>query len=267
MRLARLIALANQKGGVGKTTTAVNLAACLGAAGRRVLLVDADAQGNATSGLGVDRRQLERSLYEVLVDGLPAREAVLRGVVEGVDLLPSSIALTGAEVELVGVPGRERRLKDALAPLLAEYEWIFIDCPPSLGLLTVNALVAAQGVIIPMQCEYYALEGLSLLLETVEMVRRGLNPDLEIEGVLLTMVDSRTNLAQQVEEEVRSFFGERVYKVKIPRNVRLSEAPGFGKPIIYYDVRATGAEAYLRLAGELLNGQEGVGQGPVGADT
>ena len=265
--MAKIVALANQKGGVGKTTTAVNLSACIGAAGKRVLLVDSDPQGNATSGFGVDRRQLARSLYEVLIGAASAQEALLTGVVEGVDLLPSAIGLTGAEIEMVELPSREMRLKAALAPLADRYDWIFIDCPPSLGLLTVNALSAAQGILIPMQCEYYALEGLSLLLQTVELVRRGLNPTLHVEGVLLTMVDGRTNLAQQVEAEVRSFFGDKVYTVRIPRNVRLSEAPGFGKPIIYYDVRAAGAEAYLKLAGEVLDGQEGVRQRIVGADT
>ncbi|MBI4354903.1 MAG: ParA family protein [Candidatus Omnitrophica bacterium] len=251
--MGRSLAICNQKGGVGKTTTAINLGAYLAQAGKRVLLVDADPQGNATSGLGVDKTQLERSLYHVLMGQSEAAQAILASPVQRIDLLPSTVDLTGAEVELIPQVGREFRLKEALDALKTAYEFILIDSPPSLGLLTVNALVAAETILIPMQCEYYALEGLSQLLKTIELVRSRLNPALAIEGVLLTMADYRTNLTQEVINEARGFFKEKVFQTVIPRNVRLSEAPGFGKPISTYDASSPGAHKYQELSQELLS--------------
>jgi len=250
--VVRITACTNQKGGVGKTTTVINLAAFLALSGTRTLVIDLDPQGNATSGLGVDRRSVERSSYDVLVDRAPISELVMTTSVEGLDLLPSSPSLSGAEVELVGLAGRERRLTAALAELNGGYGRVLIDCPPSLGLLTVNALTAADGVLIPIQTEYYALEGLSQLVNTIRRVREGLNPRLEIEGVLLTMYDARTNLSAQVASEVRRHMNGSVYDTIVPRSVRLSEAPSHGLPIALYDPGSRGANAYRELAGEVV---------------
>jgi chromosome partitioning protein len=248
----RIVAVANQKGGVGKTTTAVNLGAALADLAQRVLLVDCDPQGNATSGLGIDRRRVERSVYDVLLDDVPAALAVRQTVVPGLAILPSTLDLAGAELELVAASTRESRLRDALQPLRSEFGWILVDCPPSLGLLTLNALVAADGVLVPIQCEYYALEGVGQLMSTIQSVRRNMNPHLEIEGVLLTMYDARTNLSLQVAEEVRRAFRDEVFHSLVPRNVRLSEAPSHGLPISAYDPRSRGAQVYESLAKEVI---------------
>ena len=252
--MARIIAIANQKGGVGKTTTAVNLSAALARTPRRVLLVDLDPQGNATMGSGVDKRALEASLTEVLLDEVPVREAIVRSG-DGYDLLPGNIDLTAAEIRLMDADGREHRLKQALAPLRDGYDFILIDCPPSLSLLTLNALNAADSVLVPMQCEYYALEGLSALLETIDALKDRLNPQLAIEGVLRTMFDVRNNLANAVSAELTTHFGDLVFRTIIPRNVRLAEAPSHGQSIIGYDRASRGGVAYLGLAGELLRRQ------------
>jgi chromosome partitioning protein len=249
--VVRVTACTNQKGGVGKTTTVINLAAYLALSGTRTLVIDLDPQGNATSGLGVDRRTVDRSSYEALVDRAPIAELVVSTSVDRLDLVPSSSALSGAEVELVGIPARERRLAASLAELDGRYERILIDCPPSLGLLTLNALTAADGVLIPIQTEYYALEGLSQLVNTIRRVREGLNPRLEIEGVLLTMYDARTNLSAQVASEVRRHMNGTVYETVVPRSIRLSEAPSHGLPIALYDPASRGADAYRELAGEV----------------
>ncbi len=251
--MSRIYALANQKGGVGKTTTAVNLGAYLAAAGRRVLLVDADPQANATSSLGVDRQNLSHSIYDVLLNGVPAEQAILLTKQLHLDLLPSTTALAGAEVELVGMMAREHRLGRALEPVANRYDHVFIDCPPSLGLLTINALTAVQdGVLIPVQCEYLALEGLGHLLKTIYMVRDNLNPRLTIAGVVLTMFDARTNLAKQVVDEVRRYFPAYVFQTIIPRTVRLSEAPSYGETILSYAPMSAGAVAYQALAQEFM---------------
>lgn len=251
--MAKVFAFANQKGGVGKTTTAVNLGAYLAAAGQRVLIVDVDPQANATSSLGTNKHELSTSIYNALLDGVAVEGMIrLTGLVR-LDLVPSSPALAGAEVELVNIPKREHLLRIALAPILERYDFIFIDCPPSLGLLTVNALTAARdGVIIPVQCEYLALEGLGQLVQTIELVRRNLNPSLHIRGVVMTMYDSRTRLSQQVVDEVRRYFGKRVFATVIPRSVRLSEAPSYGQPILTYAPHSAGGLAYEMLAKELL---------------
>ncbi|MBW3661026.1 MAG: AAA family ATPase [Gemmatimonadetes bacterium] len=251
-RRARVLAIANQKGGVGKTTTAVNLAASLAVAEMRTLLVDIDPQGNATSGLGVDKESLRGSIYEVIVGGAALEQVRVGTGLTALDLVPATVDLFGAEIELVGEVAREHRLRQALEPVRDEYDYVLVDCPPSLGLLTVNALAGVDAVLIPIQSEYYALEGLSQLLGTIRIVQKNLNPGLEIEGVLLTMYDSRLNLARQVEEEAVDYFGEKVYATVIPRNVRLSEAPSFGKPALLYDAESIGAVRYLKLAEELI---------------
>jgi chromosome partitioning protein len=248
--MAHIIALANQKGGVGKTTTSINLSAALALEGKRVLLVDIDAQGNGTSGSGIDKSTVERDVYDVLVNELPIRETILPA--DNYDLVPSTMQLSGAEIELATQENRETRLKKALQDVQADYDYIIIDNPPALGLLTVNAFTAADAILIPVQTEFYALEGLGQLLNTIELVRQSFNPDLAVEGVLLTMYDARTNLAKQVATEVRDYFGEQVFETVIPRNVRLSEAPSYGQAIIDYDPRSVGAVVYTALAKEVL---------------
>ena len=256
--MSRILTIANQKGGVGKTTTAVNLAASLAAAEHRTLLVDVDPQGNAGSAFGIRRDESERSIYEVLLDGLPMPEAIRKTELKFLDLVPASRHLVGAELELGSVEGRERRLKQAIDSVAGDYEYVVIDCPPSLGLLTLNGLVAAQGVVIPLQCEYYALEGLADVLKTIELVRASANPGLVVDGIVLTMF-SANNLANQVAEEIRRTFADQVFETVIPRNVRLSEAPSHGKPILLYDVTSKGCQSYLALARELSSrlGAEG----------
>lgn len=251
--VGKVIAIANQKGGVGKTTTSVNLGACLAYIGKRVLLVDIDPQGNATSGIGIEKAEVDQCIYDVLVDDVEAREVIKSTSVENLYVIPATIQLAGAEIELVPTISREVRLKRALEEVKAQYDYIIIDCPPSLGLLTINALTASDAVLIPVQCEYYALEGLTQLLNTVRIVQKHLNQDLKIEGVLLTMLDARTNLGLQVIEEVKKYFHDKVYKTIIPRNVRLSEAPSHGEPIINYDSKSRGAEVYLDLAKEVVS--------------
>lgn len=250
--MARIISVANQKGGVGKTTTTVNLGACLAYYGKKILLVDIDAQGNATSGLGVRKADVEKDIYDVLVNETPVEEVVMKTSRENLWIVPATIQLAGAEIELTTQMARESRLKMALAQVADQYDYILIDCPPSLGHLTINSFTASDSILIPVQCEYYALEGLSQLLNTVRLVQKHFNPDLKIEGVLLTMLDARTNLGYEVVDEVKKYFRERVYKTIIPRNIRLSEAPSHGLSIIDYDPRSRGSEVYLELAKEVL---------------
>lgn len=254
--MSRIIAVANQKGGVGKTTTTVNLAACLAKLGKKVLLVDIDPQGNSTSGLGVDKRRCERTVYDCLINEEKMENVVIETEYKNLHLCPSNLELSGAEIDLISVMGRENRLKESLAGVKDEYDFIFIDTPPSLGLITVNTLTASDSIIIPIQCEFYALEGVSQLVETIKRIKKALNPTLFIQGIVMTMYDARTNLAVQVVDEVKRFFPGKVYKTIIPRNVRVSEAPGFGKPIIYYDKASKGAEAYMELAAEVASDVE-----------
>ena len=251
--MGKAIAIFNQKGGVGKTTTNINLAACLAIKGKKVLVLDIDPQGNTTSGLGISKRGLENTMYEVLItDSYDPKNAVRHTVVEGLDIIPASVELAGAEVEMVQLEGREKRLKRALDTIRDGYDYIFIDCPPSLGLLTINSLTAVDSVLIPIQCEFYALEGVSQLMSTIELVRKSMNKNLEIQGVILSMFDGRTNLSIQVVEEVKRYFKQKVYTTVIPRNVRLAEAPSYGLTIMEYDPRSNGARAYMEFAEEFL---------------
>ena len=250
--MGKVIAIVNQKGGVGKTTTSVNLAATIGSYGYKTLLVDVDPQGNATSGLGVNKRDVKASTYDMIVGDVKAEDILIKTPFKCLDMLPSDMNLAGAELELVDMKNRDSRIKNALAPLKEKYEFIVIDCPPSLGLLTVNVLCAADSVIVPIQCEYYALEGLSQLMNTIRQVKRLYNPLIDLEGVLLTMYDGRLNLTQQVVAEVKRFFPQKVYSTVIPRNVRLSEAPSFGQPVLYYDKSSKGSLAYVDFTKEFL---------------
>jgi len=249
----KIIAIINQKGGVGKSTTAINLSAALGEQGKQVLLVDLDPQGNTTSGLGVEKGQLDKCIYNVLLEDTPIEDVIIPDVCEGLDLVPATINLAGAEVELVSEMARENRLKDAVGSMRGKYDYIFIDCPPSLGLLTVNSLVAADKLIIPIQCEFYALEGVTKLLDSMKRVKTRLNPTLDIYGILLTMYDGRTTLSKQVAAEVRNYFGRQVFDVVIPRTVKLSEAPSYGIPITQYDPNGKGAQSYIELAKEVIS--------------
>lgn len=250
--MARIISIFNQKGGVGKTTTNINLSACLAKKGKKVLIIDNDPQGNSTSGVGIDKSSVEYSLYDVLIDNVNPKKAVIKTEYDNLYVLPSNVDLAGAEIELSMIENRETRLKKAINKISKDYDYIFIDCPPSLGLLTINSLIAADSILIPIQCEYYALEGVSSLLNTYNLVKTNLNKNLEIEGVVLSMYDGRTNLSIQVLEEVRKHFGKKVYETVIPRNVRLAEAPSYGMPIIEYDAKSKGAIAYNKLANEFL---------------
>ncbi len=255
--MGTVLAVVNQKGGVGKSTTAVNLGATLAERGNKLLLIDIDPQGNATSGVGVDKSELEQCVYSLLVEDVPITEIIVKTSVENLDLVPATIDLAGAEIELVSSFSREVKLRRALEKVKDNYDFIIIDCPPSLGLLTLNALAAAEKILVPIQCEYYALEGLGQLMRTIKLVQNHLNPEMEIAGVIMTMYDSRTNLSQQVIEEVKKYFQEKVYSTVIPRNVRLSEAPSFGLPIILYDPRSKGARSYQELAEEFLSRLKG----------
>jgi chromosome partitioning protein len=261
-QLGRVVAVANQKGGVGKTTTAINLGTALAACGKSILLIDIDPQGNASTGLGIHNSARDVTTYDVVLGGAKLSDAVIRTRIPGFDLIPSVVDLSAAEVELVERPRREYRLREALAGTAKDYDYVLIDCPPSLGLLTVNALVAARSVLVPLQCEFFALEGLSLLLRTIDRVRRSFNAGLDVQGVLLTMFDRRNNLAQQVATDVRSFLGKRVYDTVIPRNVRVSEAPSHGMPVLLYDFRCPGAQAYVQLAGEVLRREQTAAAAP-----
>ncbi|MDF2656942.1 MAG: ParA family protein [Bacillota bacterium] len=251
--MGKAIAIFNQKGGVGKTTTNINLAACLALKGKRILILDIDPQGNTTSGMGISKKGLDKTMYEVLInDGLEPADAIIPTRIKNLDIIPASVQLAGAEIELVQLEGREKRLKKALDKIKSKYDYIFIDCPPSLGLLTINSLTAVDSVLIPIQCEFYALEGVSQLMSTIELVKKNMNTSLVIQGVILSMFDGRTNLSIQVVEEVKKYFKEKVYTTVIPRNVRLAEAPSYGMPITEYDPKSKGAEAYFEFAEEFL---------------
>lgn len=255
--MGKAIAIFNQKGGVGKTTTNINLAACLAMKGKKILILDIDPQGNTTSGVGISKKDLEITTHEILIeDRYHPEEAILPTGVENLYIMPASVQLAGAEVELIELAGREKRLKRAIDVLKPKYDYIFIDCPPSLGILTINSLTAVDSVLIPIQCEFYALEGVSQLMSTIDIVKRNMNPDLEIQGVILSMFDGRTNLSIQVVEEVKKYFKEKVYTTVIPRNVRLAEAPSYGMPVIQYDPKSTGAMAYMEFADEFLSSEE-----------
>ncbi len=254
--MAKVICIANQKGGVGKTTTAINLAASLAVAERKTLLVDMDPQGNAGSGVGIEKDKLRESVYDALINGADPSGIVLKTSLPFLDVFPSTTDLAGAELELVTAPEREKRLKDVLTPLAGIYDYILIDCPPSLGLLTINAMSASDSVLIPLQCEYYAMEGLSHILKTIRLIKKGLNPGISIEGILLTMFDSRNNLSRQVSDEIRNHFNDSTFRTVIPRNVRLSEAPSHGKPVLLYDITSRGASSYLDLAKEIIQREE-----------
>lgn len=255
--MGKAIAIFNQKGGVGKTTTNINLAACLAIKGKKILILDIDPQGNTTSGVGISKKNLEDTTHEILIeDDYDPEKAIMPTGIENLDIIPASVQLAGAEVELIELAGREKRLKRAIDILKPKYDYIFIDCPPSLGLLTINSLTAVDSVLIPIQCEFYALEGVSQLMSTIEIVKRNMNQDLEIEGVILSMFDGRTNLSVQVVEEVKKYFKEKVYTTVIPRNVRLAEAPSYGMPVIQYDPKSTGATAYMDFADEFLSAEE-----------
>ncbi len=254
--MSKVIAVFNQKGGVGKTTTNVNLSSCIAIKGKRVLVVDIDPQGNTTSGLGIDKKALETTIYEMLIGEAKAEEVILETAVENLYIMPSSVQLAGAEIELTEFEEREKMLRKALVGVKESYDYVFVDCPPSLGLLTINALAAADSVLIPIQCEYYALEGVSQLMNTIWLVQRGLNPALKVEGVVLSMFDGRTNLSIQVVDEVKRYFKGQVYTTIIPRNIRLAEAPSYGVPIVMYDPKSKGAEAYEELADEFIEYSE-----------
>ena len=257
--MGKAIAIFNQKGGVGKTTTNINLAACLAMKGKKILILDIDPQGNTTSGVGISKKNLEITTHEILIeDNYDPEDAILSTGVENLDIIPASVQLAGAEVELIELAGREKRLKRAIDVLKPKYDYIFIDCPPSLGILTINSLTAVDSVLITIQCEFYALEGVSQLMSTIDIVQRNMNPDLEIQGVILSMFDGRTNLSMQVVEEVKKYFKEKVYTTVIPRNVRLAEAPSHGMPVIQYDPKSSGAIAYMEFAEEFLSDEEEV---------